>query len=102
MYSGKSKLNTGGCDPLKIQFDIIKQHGSYMVRRVDGEYCQHTHLSSKKGCKLLISFIHRNTLPSSRYLQISCQRLLTEDEYKRLRKKQRYYNVNHGIKKGAR
>lgn len=86
---------------MKIQFDIIKQHGNYIVRRVDGEYSQHAHLSSMKGCKLLIRLIHTNTLPSSRYLQESCRRLLSEDEYKRLRKKQRYYNVNKGINKVA-
>lgn len=84
---------------MKIQFDIIKQHGSYIVRRVDGEYKQHAHISTMKGCKKLIGYIHSNTLPFSRYLQISCQRLLTEDEYRQLRKKQRYYNVNKGVKK---
>jgi hypothetical protein len=84
---------------MDIKFDIVKQHGSYIVSRVDGEYSQHAHVSTMNGCRLLIKFIHENKLPTSKYLQDSCRRLLTEEEYAKLRpKKQRYHNVNKGVR----
>lgn len=84
---------------LQIRFDIIKQHGSYIVRRMEGEYSQHAHVSSMTGCKLLINLIHNNRLPTSDYLKGSCRRLLTVEEYARLRKKkQQYVNVNKGVR----
>ena len=86
-------------DGLNIQFDIIKQHGSYIVSRADGEYSMHAHVSTMNGCRLLIRFIHTNRLPASKYLQGSARRLLTEDEYSQLKaKKQRYVNVNRGVR----
>ena len=86
-------------DCLNIQFDIIKQHGSYIVRRVDGEYKQHAHISSMSGCKTLISLIRQDKLPTSKYLQGSCRRLLTDDEYARLKpKRQRHININKGVR----
>jgi hypothetical protein len=84
---------------MDIKFDIVKQHGSYIVSRVEGEYSQHAHVSTMNGCRLLIKFIHENKLPTSKYLQDSCRRLLTEEEYAKLRpKKQRYHNVNKGVR----
>ena len=84
---------------LNIRFDIIKQHGNYIVSRVDGEYSMHAHVSTMNGCQLLIRFIRQNRLPTSKYLQGSCRRLLTEEEYSRLKpKKQRYVNVNRGVR----
>lgn len=84
---------------LNIKLDIIKQHGSYIVRRIDGEYKQHAHISTMNGCKLLVDCIKRNKLPKSNYLKVSCQRLLSEEEYSRLRpSKQMYYNVNKGAR----
>jgi len=84
---------------MDIKLSIIKQHGSYIVRRVDGEYKQHAHISSMSGCRLLIRFIRQNRLPTSKYLQGSCRRLLTEEEYSQLRpKKQRYHNINKGVR----
>jgi len=84
---------------LQVKLDIIKQHGSYIVSRADGEYGQHAHISTMNGCQLLIRFIRQNRLPTSVYLQGSCRRLLTEDEYARLKpKKQRYHNINKGAR----
>jgi hypothetical protein len=84
---------------MDIKFDIAKQHGSYIVRRVDGEYKQHAHISTMNGCRLLIRFIRQNRLPTSTYLQGSARRLLTEDEYSQLRpRKQRYHNINKGVR----
>lgn len=84
---------------MKIKFDIIKQHDNYIVRRTDGDYTMHAHLSSMQGCKMLLSFINNNMLPTSDWLQGSCRRLLTAEEYSMLKKKrQRYVNVNKRIR----
>ena len=84
---------------LKVNLDIIKQHGNYIVRRTDGEYNQHAHISTMGGCRLLIDCVKRNKLPKSKYLVGSCKRLLTEKEYESLKKpKDCYYNVNRGIR----
>ena len=84
---------------MDIKLEIVKQHGGYIVSRIDGEYSQHAHISSVNGCQLLIRFIRQNRLPTSTYLQGSARRLLTEDEYSQLRpKKQRYHNVNKGAR----
>ena len=82
---------------LQIKLDIIKQHGSYIVRRVGGDYSFHAHISTYKGCKLLMDYIKKNKLAKSDYLKGSCKRLLTREEYSRLRKpKDHYININKG------
>lgn len=83
-----------------IKFDI-KRDGNrgYIVLRVDGDYRQHAHISTLNGCRMLINLINAGLLPTSRYLQIACSRLLTEEEYRGLKqKKQRYVNVNRGVR----
>lgn len=85
---------------LQIKLDIIKDSNrGYIVKRLDGEYSQHSHVSSMNGARLLINMIRNNRLPTSEYLQTSCHRLLTDIEYNQLkRKKQQYVNVNKGIR----
>jgi hypothetical protein len=85
---------------LNIEFDIKKDSNrGYIVIRADGEYSQHAHVSSLNGARQLINFINLRLLPTSKYLQKSCSRLLTEEEYKGLRqRKQRYINVNRGVR----
>jgi hypothetical protein len=81
---------------MDIKFSIIKKHGSYIVRRTDGEYNQHAHINKYSTCKLLIKLIHTNKLPTSEYLQGSCRRLLTDEEYARLKSKKKQKYVNKG------
>jgi hypothetical protein len=69
------------------------------VIRVDGEYAQHAHIKALITCNTLITLLHNNKLPASKYLQGSARRLLTEEEYKMLKpKKQQYYNINKGVR----
>lgn len=82
---------------MDIKFNIIKKHGSYIVRRIDGGYNQHAHINKYSTCKLLIKLIHANKLPTSEYLQDSCRRLLTEEEYVVLRPKKQKY-INKGVR----
>lgn len=85
---------------MKIAFDIRNNSDSYIIIRVGGEYEQHAHIKTKRTCDKLIKLIKSNKLPMSEYLQGSCKRLLTDEEYARLRPfKQMYYNVNKGARK---
>ena len=85
---------------MQIKLSIIKQHGSYIVKRVGGDYSFHAHISTYKGCKILRDCIKKNKLPKSDYLKGSCKRLLTREEYDGLRKpKDRYNNANKGLRK---
>ena len=84
---------------MQIQFDIKRNSRGYIIIRLDGEYDNHSHVTTLNGCRLLISLIRQNRLPTSKYLQESARRLLTDEEYKTLRqKKQRYVNVNKGVR----
>lgn len=84
---------------MSIEFYIRKNSHGYIVIRKNDSGFKHAHVSSMNGCRMLINFIHSGLLPTSKYLQTSCHRLLTEEEYARLKqKKQRYVNVNKGVR----
>lgn len=85
---------------MDIKLDIIKDSNrGYIVKRLDGEYIQHAHVSTINGARQLINLINNGLLPTSKYLQTSCSRLLTESEYNSLKqRKQRYFNVNKGLR----
>jgi hypothetical protein len=84
---------------LKNKFNVIKNSRGYVIVRVDGTYEQHAHIKTMDVCRLLIRLIEANKLPTSRYLQGSCRRLLLEEEYSQLKRKKQYYiNVNKGCR----
>lgn len=85
---------------ITIKFEVRETSRDYIVIRVGGEYSQHAHIKTKQGVRELLYLIEKKWLPRSEYLKESCRRLLTEDEFMELKqKKQRYYNVNKGIRK---
>jgi len=85
---------------MDISFDIKKDSRGKIIIRQDGEYSQHAHIKTIKGCMILLRLIKNNRLPKSQYLQESCKRLLTNDEFKMLKQdKQCYININKGVKK---
>jgi hypothetical protein len=101
MPKGKGRISNkcrGGY--MDIKLNIIKDSNrGFIVKRLDGEYSQHAHVSTINGARQLINLIDRGLLPTSKYLQGSCSRLLTNDEYRSLKqKKQRYVNVNKGVR----
>ena len=76
-----------------MQFTIKEESRGYVVVRKNGEYTQHAHLSTLNGCRELIILIEKGLLPKSQYLQGSCRRLLTHEEFLKLKKpKDKYYN----------
>ena len=84
---------------MKIDLAVKKSHKDYIVIRVGGEYSQHSHHKTIRGCNELIKLIECNKLPRSKYLRGSCQRLLTQEEYDQLKpSKQMYININKGVR----
>jgi len=77
-----------------LEFIVLKDSSrGYVVKRKNGKYEEHAHLKTMNGCRQLLYYIKKGMLPKSEYLQGSCRRLLTTEEYDRLKKpKDRYYN----------
>ena len=85
---------------MDIDFTIKQNSRGYILIRENGDYEQHAHLKDEATCHTLIKLIKNNKLPTSSYLRGSCIRLLDEEEYAMLKeKKQKYYNVNKGVKR---
>lgn len=68
----------------------------YLIKRENGTYEQHAHMRNRKDAEMVRKLIDANKYPYCREYKVAMQRLLTEEEFKILRKKQRYYNVNKG------
>ena len=71
----------------------------WILIREGGAYEQHAHFLCKKDALNVRRLIDGNKYPYNKKYKIAMQRILTEEEFKKLRKKQRYFNVNKGIKK---
>jgi len=77
-----------------------KVQKGYIVYRKQGTREQHAHFNSKHSAMEFIKLMNKKLLPRSDYYKASAKRVLTEDEYNRLKTevKQKYVNVNRGIK----
>lgn len=69
-----------------------------MLIREGGAYDQHAHFLCKKDAENVRRLIYSGKYPYNKKYKIAMQRLLTEEEFKKLRKKPRYYNVGKKIK----
>lgn len=76
----------------------------WLLKREGGSYDQHAHFFKKKEAEKVRRLIENWKYPYKRTHKTAMQRLLTEEEFKSLEKKQRYRNINRGIpeKKRAR
>lgn len=73
----------------------IKVHSGWLVYRKGGSRKQHTHFYNETGAIAFIKLMKRGILPDSPYFAESARRVLTEKEFKELRKqkiKQKYVN----------
>ena len=78
------------------QFEVKRKRKEYIVIRKDFPYGFHAHIRSKHGEEILLKALECERLPKSNYLKDSCKRLLTEKEFKGLRKpKDVYINVQN-------
>lgn len=88
---------------MKFKYYITTDcHGYKVLWREGGDHSQHAHLRDMRKVHTLLTLIDLNLLPRDTYLQGSCQRLLTPEEYTRLTKsKDRYYNTTgkRGVKR---
>ena len=69
----------------------------WLLKREGGAYEQHAHFLCKKDAENVRRLIDENKYPYNKKYKIAMQRILTEEEFKKLDKKQRYYNVNNGV-----
>ena len=70
-----------------MEFVIKRDHSrGWVIIRVGYPYEFHAHLRTKQGCRQLLNFIKKGLLPKNEYLVGSCRRLLTEEEFNKLKK----------------
>lgn len=71
----------------------------WLLKREHGDYKQHAHFFTKKDAEKVRKLIDSNKYPYCNEYQIAVKRILTKEEIKKLKKKQRYFNSNKGVKK---
>lgn len=77
---------------LIIKFKPRCDERPWLIVREDGEYSQHAHLRTKQEALKVRNLIDRWVYPYNKNYKIAVQRLLTEEEFKSLDKKDRYFN----------
>ena len=83
---------------LSIKFKPRCDERPWLLVREGGEYSQHAHLKSKRDAIKVRHLIDINKYPYNKDFKIAMKRLLTEEEFKDLDKKQRYFNSNRGVR----
>lgn len=84
-----------------IQLSIYhypKMNRQYLLKREHGDYDQHAHFFTKKEAVQCRKLIDAMVYPRQKKFLIAMKRILTEEEFKMLNKKPRYYNVNKGVR----
>lgn len=77
---------------LSIKFKPRCDERPWLLVRVDGEYEQHAHLKTKKDAVKVRNLIDAWKYPYYPEYKVAMKRLLTEEEFKSLDKKLRYFN----------
>ena len=79
-----------------MKFDIFPDYKGrgWIVKRMDiDNYEMHAHLTNVEACRRLVRLIENGLLPKNTWMQGSCRRILTNEEYQRLKKpKDKYLN----------
>lgn len=70
----------------------------WLIVRVGGTYEQHAHLKTRKDAERVRALIDAGRYPYSKEYRVALSRLLTEEEYRGLKKKPRYYNQSRVLK----
>lgn len=83
---------------LSIKFKPKCEQRPWLLVRVGGDYEQHAHFTTKKDAIYVRHLIDINKYPYNNEYKIAMKRLLNEEEFKNLDKKQRYYNSNRGVR----
>lgn len=77
---------------LIIKYKPTCKERPWLIKRAYGTYKQHAHLRTKKEALKVRNIIDRWVYPYNKNYKIAVQRLLTEEEFKSLDKKDRYFN----------
>lgn len=77
---------------LIIKFKPRCDERPWLIVREDGEYSQHAHMRTKKEALKVRNLIDRWVYPYNKNYKTAIKRLLTEEEFKSLDKKDRYFN----------
>ena len=75
-----------------------KMERCWLLVRKNGEYSQHAHFYTLEEAELCRKLIDRNQYPRQKKYIYPMQRILTVEEFQRLRKKDRYFNPQKGVK----
>ncbi len=75
-----------------IKYKPCCEERPWLVVRENGEYNQHAHLRTKQEALKVRNIIDRWVYPYNKNYKIAVKRLLTEEEFKSLDKKDRYIN----------
>ncbi len=67
-------------------FIVKKVENGFIVKRRNSTYEQHAHFRSHSSAKNFARTMYNGIMPTSKWFKSSARRLLTEDEYKELRK----------------
>lgn len=70
----------------------------WLLKRIGGEYSQHAHFYTKKDAVRVRRLIDSNRYPYCKGYRIAVERILTREELKKLKKKQKYININKGVR----
>lgn len=85
---------------LHIKLSIRKLGGRmerpWLIVREHGAYEQHAHMHTRKDAESVRRLIDCGRYPHCREYKMAMQRLLSEEEFKALDKKQRYFNPQRG------
>ena len=69
----------------------------WLLKRLNGKYSQHAHFYTKKDAEMVRRLIDSKTDTYSNGYKVAMERLLTKKEFKKLKKKERYININKGV-----
>lgn len=70
----------------------------WLLKRVDGCYKQHCHFRTYEEAMEIKHLIEIWKYPKTKEQKQAMLRILTEEEFKTLKKKQRYFNPNKGVR----
>lgn len=84
---------------ITLKYKAVKD--GWIVYNEELEYKNHAHLRSGHTCRRLIKLLNKNIMPESQYLRGSAKRLLTENEFNKLKikEKKKYINVMKGVRR---
>ena len=83
---------------LTIKYYPTLPKRKWILIREGGAYEQHAHFLCKKDAENVRRLIDSGKYPYNKKYKLAMQRIMTEEEFKKLDKKQRYHNVNNGIR----